>query len=120
MSDVAKQIRLEAAILARRKKARSVKFSREAPCEWQPQAVNDPKTGTVFTRDGAWEFIAGKLEDKNQSVRWVELRKPPGKKAFQMIVGHSDGDIYIKFQLGAGKIKGRSFHYSTRKGNQDT
>ncbi len=97
-----------------------MKFSREAPCEWQPQAVNDPETGTVFTGDGAWEFVAEKLEDENQSVRWVELRKPPGKKAFEMIVAHSDGDIYIKFQLGAGKIMGRSFHYSTRKGNQDT
>lgn len=120
MSDVPQPNRLEAAILARRKKARSVNFSPEAPCDWRPETVNDPETGTVFTRDGAWEFIAGKLEDENQSVRWVELRKPPGKKAFEMIVAHSDGDIYIKFQLGAGKIKGRSFHYSTRKRKQDT
>ncbi len=120
MSDVPKPIRLEAAILARRKKARVVEFSREAPIDWRPQNVADPETGTAFTRDGAWEFIAAKLEDENQSVRWVELRKPPGKKAFEMIVAHSDGDIYIKFQLGGGTIKGRSFHYSTRKGNQDT
>ncbi len=54
-------------------------------------------------------------KNKNQEVRWVELRKPPGKKAFEMIGAHADRDIYIKFQLGAGKIKGRSFHYSTRE-----
>lgn len=119
MSDVPQSNRREAAILARRKKARSSDFTPEAPCRWQPETVNVPETGTVFTPDGAWEFIAEKLEDENQSVQWVELRKPPGKKAFEMIVAHSDGDIYIKFQLGAGKIKGRSFHYSTSKRNQD-
>ena len=120
MSDVPQSIRREAAILARRKKARSVKFSREAPCEWQPQTVNEPETGAVFTPAGAWEFVAEKLEDENQSVRWVELKKPPGKKALVMIVANSDGDIYIKFQLGSGKIMGRSFHYSTKEGNQET
>ena len=120
MSDVPQPNRLEAAKLARRKRARSVNFSPEAPCDWRPETVTDPETGIVFTRDGAWEFIAAKLEDENQSVRWVELRKPSGKKAFVMVVAHSDRDIYIKFQLGAGKIKGRSFHYSTRSGNRDT
>jgi hypothetical protein len=120
MSDVPQHRRQEAAILARRKKARSVEFSPEAPCDWRPQTINDPETGTVFTPNGAWEFIAVKLEDENQSVREIVLRKPPGKKAFEMIVAHSDRDIYIKFQLGAGKIKGRSFHYSTRVGNEDT
>jgi len=120
MSDVPEHLRREAAILARRKKARVVQFSREAPIDWRPQTVNDPETGTAFTDPGAWEFIARKLEDENQSVRWIELRKPPGKKAFEMIVPHSGRDIYIKFQLGAGKIKGRSFHYSTGAGSQNT
>ncbi len=119
MSDVPQPIRQEAATLARRKKARSVKFSREAPTDWRPQTVNDPASGDAFTPNGAWEFIAEKLEDENQSVRFIELRKPPGKKAFEMVVAHPVGDIYIKFQLGAGKIKGRSFHYSTSRGNQD-
>jgi hypothetical protein len=31
-----------------------------------------------------------------------------------MKVASPDGEIYIKLQLGSGKIIGRSFHYSTR------
>ena len=120
MSDVPQPIRQDAAILARRKKARSVKFSPEAPVRWEPLTVKDPETGILFTFDGAWEFIAEKLDDESQSVCWFELEKPPGKKALKMIVATSDGDIYIKFQLGAGKIMGRSFHYSTKEGRQDT
>lgn len=120
MSDVPDHVRREAAILARRKKARVVQFSREAPIDWQPQTVINPQTGTVFTDAGAWEFIAEKLEDANQTARWVELRNPPGKKAIEIIVPHGGRNIYIKVQLGSGKIKVRSFHYSKTAGNRST
>ncbi len=119
MEDVPQPIRREAALLARRKKARSTQFTPEAPCEWRPQTVTNPADGNPFTPDGAWEFIADQLENEKQIVRYVELRKPPGKKAIVMIVAQSDGDVYIKVQLGSGAIKGRSFHYSTRKRQRD-
>lgn len=63
------------------------------------------RRGNPFTPDGAWEFVAEQLEDENQTVRWVELRKPPGKKALEFIVTDSDGVIYVKVQLGSGTIK---------------
>jgi len=119
MEDVPQPIRREAALLARRKKARSTPFTPEAPCEWRPQTVTNPADGNPFTPDGAWEFVAQQLEDENQTVHWVELRKPPGKKALVMIVAQSGGNVYIKVQLGSGTITGRSFHYSSRKRLQD-
>lgn len=113
MSDVPQEIRREAAILARRRKARSSAFSPDAPTDWRPQTVLNPVVdGDYFTPDGAWEFIAERLEDENQVVEWIELNKPPGKKALVMIISEDPKDIYIKVQLGSGKINGRSFHYS--------
>lgn len=112
MSDVPEPIRREAALLARRKRARSVKFTREAPCEWQPMVVINAEDGNPFTPEAAWEFVATKLEDPNQRVEWVDLRLPPNAKALVMVVPNQGREIYIKVQLGAGTIHGRSFHYS--------
>lgn len=113
MSDVPASVRREAIVLARRKKARSVHFTREAPCEWRPMTVTNLEDGNPFTPDAAWEFVAQSLEDASQSIHWVELSKPPGKKALVMIVPYGGRQVYVKFQLGAGTIQGRSFHYST-------
>lgn len=112
MSDVPAPIRREAAILARRKRARSVKFTRDAPCDWSPQSVINAEDGTPFTPESAWEFLATKLDDPNQTVEWIELRMPPQAKALVMVVPNRGRPIYIKVQLGAGTILGRSFHYS--------
>jgi hypothetical protein len=112
MSDVPANIRRDAAILARRKTARSVRFTREAPCEWQPTVVINPEDGRPFTPEAAWQFVATQLEDPRQKVEWVELRMPPHTKALVMVVENQARDIYIKVQLGAGTILGRSFHYS--------
>ena len=112
MPEVPQAIRHEAAILARRKAAREAKFSREAPCHWSPGTVKVPNADNMFTSDGAWEFIADKLEDDSQSASYVPLENPPGQRAIVMIVPNEDQHIYIKFQLKSGKIIGRSFHNS--------
>ena len=89
-----------------------MKFTREAPCEWQPMVVINAEDGNPFTPEAAWEFVATKLEDPNQRVEWVDLRLPPNAKALVMVVPNQGREIYIKVQLGAGTIHGRSFHYS--------
>ena len=113
MAGTPEQIRHEAAILASRKRARSVSFSREAPVDWKPQTVVSPIDGQPFTPEGAWLFISQLLDDESQPLESIELEHPPGKKAYVMLVPAGDRRIYIKFQLGSGKIIGRSFHYST-------
>ncbi len=108
------RIRHEAAFLASRKRARSVSFSKEAPVDWRPQTVMNPVDGQPFTPEGAWLFIAQLLENESQPLECIDLEHPPGKKAYVMLVPTDGREIYIKFQLGSGRILGRSFHYSTR------
>lgn len=114
MPDVSTAIRHEAAILARRKRARSSRWTADAPCDWRPETVTNPVDQNPFTRDGAWSFIADRLEDESQIVECIELQKPAGKKAYVMLIPQQDRDIYIKLQLGSGRILCRSFHYSAR------
>jgi len=105
-------IKKELAVLARRKRARDVRWSRDCPTEWQPEQVIDPRTGTYFTRNGAWDFIAEQLETEGKDIKPKVLDKPLGKKAYELIVGTKQGKIYIKVHFGnGGKIVGRSFHY---------
>lgn len=113
MEDVPQSIRHDAATLARRKRARSTRFSRDAPCEWRPMTVINLEDGNPFTPEAAWEFVAEKLEDQTQEAYWVELKKLPGKRAIAMRIASGDREIYVKVQLGSGTIHGRSFHYST-------
>ena len=113
MSDVPELIRRDAALLARRRSARSTRFSRDIPCEWRPMTVINLEDGSPFTQEAAWEFVAEKLEDPAQTAHWVELRRPPGKRAIEMVISYGDRKIYVKVQLGSGTIHGRSFHYST-------
>ena len=66
-----------------------------------------------FTDAAAWELIAAKLEE-GHPVKVVSLRKPPGRKGYVMNISLSSDDppVYVKLQLGSGKVIGRSFHYS--------
>ena len=104
-------IRHQLLALARRRRARLVRFTTERPCRWEPTTVLNPETGAPFTPAGAWEFIADMLEQK-RSIEQVRLRKPPGRVGHVMLVPTKHGTIYIKLELGSGVIWGRSFHYS--------
>jgi hypothetical protein len=113
MSDDPERVRREAAILARRKSARTVSFSHDSPSDWRPQSVINPDDGQPFTEVAAWGFLASRL-DAGESLECVELEHPPGKKGYVMTACLAGRSVYMKFQLGAGKIIGRSFHYSTK------
>ena len=67
-----------------------------------------------FTHQTCWFFIKEQL-DSGCDLEVVELKHPPGKKGYVMIVdpGPDVSDIYIKLQIGSGTVIGRSFHYST-------
>lgn len=67
-----------------------------------------------FTDDEAWQFVADLLE-AGQPIEVIDMNDKPGTYGFVMIVdvaGH-DRSLYIKVQLGAGVVIGRSFHWST-------
>ena len=110
----AESIRREAAILARRKSARVVFFSQDSPCDWCPRTVINPEDGQPFTDAAAWDFIA-RLLDEQEPLESVDLIHPPGKTGYVMVPWIAGREVYIKFQLGAGKILGRSFHYSAER-----
>ena len=99
-------------ILARRSHARVTAFSRNRPTEWRPGEVRDPAgtLATHFTDAAAWELIASRLES-GHDVETVELRKPPGAKGYVMKIDLEPDDVpvYVKLQLGPGRIIGRSF-----------
>ena len=92
-------------------------FSTSLPTDWRPRQVRNPSgiLDTHFTDAAAWEFIASKLED-GHPVDIVELRKPAGGTGYVMKIDiePDQPQLYVKLQLGAGKIIGRSFHYSDR------
>jgi hypothetical protein len=106
-------IRRELARLAGSKRTRRVEWSPEAPIVWRPHTVLDPRSGTYFTEDGAWEFIV-ELIEIGLSINRIELAHPPGKTAYVLIVSNTPRipDIYIKLQLRSGCVYGRSFHAS--------
>ena len=109
--------RRELATLARRSHARITEFISERPTDWRPGQVRNPNgvLDTHFTDASAWELIASRLEG-GHPVEIVELRKPDGATGYVMKVDLEPDRprLYIKLQLGSGKIIGRSFHYSER------
>ena len=113
-----KALRRQLVVLARRSNARSSDFSTSRPTNWRPTQVRNPHgiIDDYFTNTTAWEFIATTLET-GHLVEVVELQKPPGRKGFVMKVDIQSGlpQVYIKVELGSGKIFGRSFHYSEFK-----
>ena len=108
-------IRHELATLGRRADARITEFSRDRPTKWQPGQVRNPCgiLDRYFTDAAAWELIASKLED-GHPVEVIELEHPRGRTGYVMKIELDPEDrvLYVKLQLGAGKIIGRSFHYS--------
>lgn len=115
MTKASEAIRKELARLAGKSKTRDTSFSREAPCDWRPLQVKDPRNCLPFTDAGAWEFIVEQIEAGTE-VEAIVLEKPPGKSGYVMKLPGARGEprIYIKLQIGSGFVLGRSFHYSER------
>lgn len=91
--------------------------SRDVPCDWQPSSVMNPKTEMFFDDFAAWHHIAD-LAEEGHAIEIIVLEKPAGKKGAVMTVELPAGQLYIKVQLNADTIYGRSFHYSTRRATQ--
>lgn len=107
-------IRHQIALLAARKSAWCTEFSPSRPIHWAPGEATDPRTKRPFTDLGAKEFIA-QLAESGPDPEIVTLDQPPGAKGYVWIVAGVPGEsLYIKVQLGAGQILGRSFHLSNR------
>ena len=108
--------RRQLAVLARRSSARTTEFSRDRPTVWKPEHVRNPDDELVphFTDEAAWDLIASRLE-AGHDVETVTLRKPEGSTGYVMKIDLDPEQplLYVKLQLGAGKIIGRSFHYSS-------
>lgn len=117
-SGISDAIRHELVVLARRGGSRDSEFRRDRPTDWRPHEVRNPAGGlaTHFSGPSAWEFIASRLE-QGEPVEVVELHKPQGAKGYVMKIdlGQSVPKLYVKLQLGPGKVFGRSFHYSERE-----
>ena len=114
-SGINKEIRHQLATLARRSEARTTKFTRSRPTEWRPSKVRNPNglIAPTFTDGDAWDLIASRLEHGHH-VEVVELRQPPRATGYVMMInlGADEPSVYVKLELGSGKIFGRSFHYS--------
>ena len=109
------ETRRQLVVLARRSWARTTEFRPDRPTDWRPGQVRNPNgvLDTHFTDAAAWELIASRLEE-GQPIEVLELQKPAGAKGFVMKIELEPGQprVYVKLQLGAGRIVGRSFHYS--------
>lgn len=108
-------IRHQLAVLASRPTARITDFSRSRPTDWRPGQVRNP-SGSLdgyFTDAAAWDLIASKLEEGHK-VEVVKLRQPAGRTGYVMKIELEPGQpiLYVKVELGSGKIFGRSFHYT--------
>ena len=94
---------------------RGLRTVRPATLNSQPHQVIDPASGfdAPFTNAGAWELIAAKLES-GHDVEAVALRKPAGATGYAMKIEIDPAAplLYVKVEPRAGRILGRSFHYS--------
>jgi hypothetical protein len=67
-----------------------------------------------FTDADAFEAIADAFENESLDIKIVNLKIPPGKIAYEILIPQpgSCAPIYAKVQLGPGQVLARSFHYS--------
>jgi hypothetical protein len=110
--EINEQVRKQLANRCRSKRTRNAEFSPEAPTDWQPRTLRDPRSPKeYFTDDSAWNFIADCIEG-GCKIEIIELQCPPGKKAYVFkTVGYPPVQaIYVKLQLGSNNVMGRSFH----------
>lgn len=118
MNELDPATRHQLIVLSRRSKSRIVEFSPERLADWRPNDVINPDgvLDRYLTDAAAWEFIADKLEQMHP-VEVLNLEKPAGAKGYVMKIDLDENTplLYVKLQLGAGKIIERSFHYSKRQ-----
>jgi len=114
MGDACKHDRQELARRARGgRKTRASSFSDKAPTKWHPTSLRHPADGEPFTEDNCWTFVAEAIE-AGAPVEEMVLKKPAGKRGFVLkLPGHDGVTIYVKLQLLAEVVLGRSFHEST-------
>lgn len=109
------EVRRDLVALCRRPQSRSAVFHRDRPTDWRPSSVLDPRYAEwnfCFTDTTAWDYIAELLEG-GIPVGVITLETPAGATGYVIQTPHPSGSaIYIKLQVGSGRIYGRSFHYS--------
>jgi hypothetical protein len=105
-------VRRQLIVLARRPN-RIVPRTIEMPCRWRPGQVNNPECGLPFTESGAWHFIADLLE-RGHHVETLPMERPPDTIGYvlKVKIETERPPLYIKIQLAATRVIGRSFHYS--------
>ena len=112
------EIRKQMAQLCESRKTRTVGSYPDHPSKWRPRSILVPGSAEHFTDDSAWLFIRDCLLCDEIEVFDLILERPPGKKAWYMVVPiSSDQDLYIKVHMGQTKVIGRSFHLSEPKGS---
>ncbi len=112
MSTHAEQIRHQLLVLVRRRSCRVLGW----PRDWRPAQVLDPESGEPFTPEGAWDFIVTLLEG---GVEIEEKKLDDGKTAYVILTPVACRTLYVKLQLGSGRVIGRSFHYSKYQETED-
>ncbi len=101
------------------RKTRTSAFTKGAPTKWHPTSLRHPEDGDPFTEDNCWSFIADAIA-AGAPVEEIVLKKPAGKRGFVLkLAGHGGVTIYVKLQLAADKVMGRSFHESTEHDDKD-
>lgn len=99
------------------KRTRSAIFSREAPVHWNVYEAIDDDGKTPLTEDGAWSRIEHELNN-GCVLNKIILDKPPGKVGYWFKFTDGIGQsIYVKLQIGNGKVLGRSFHIDIPRSN---
>ena len=86
-----------------------------------PDTARNPESGLPFTEASAWDLLVQLLEDGHPMQETV-LDHPPGARGFVLLVDleGSSQTLYVKVQLGARCVIGRSFHYSYEPGLHGT
>jgi hypothetical protein len=116
------ELRRQLAALARSRHSRTVGIpSRGLPSDWRPYTVMNPESGLPFTEASAWNLLVQLLEE-GHPVLETTLDHPPGARGFVLLVDlkGSTQTLYVKVQLGANCVIGRSFHYSYEPGLHGT
>lgn len=112
---ISDRVRRDLIRYASSKRSRETDFSSDRPTEWKPQTVNNPSSplGITFSDEAAWNLIVSHLESGHE-VKSVALKQPPNRIGYSMLIEleRDRPRLYVKLELGSGRVFGRSFHYS--------